>query len=269
MPFTQDILSAAGSSPRMRGSLFGSLCKHILKGIIPAHAGLTLTKVARILDLRDHPRACGAHPLLTTSSTVSRGSSPRMRGSHGFCDADVRVMGIIPAHAGLTWHAGGRKREGWDHPRACGAHLACRRTKTRRVGSSPRMRGSRRLSCWPAWLRGIIPAHAGLTWHRHDGGMRHRDHPRACGAHKLIIQNCNATWGSSPRMRGSPPLFSEADCRQGIIPAHAGLTESDEAAIPLDGDHPRACGAHAAFSWSKTCSLGSSPRMRGSHLSMS
>ena len=41
MPFTQDILSAAGSSPRMRGSLFGSLCKHILKGIIPAHAGLT------------------------------------------------------------------------------------------------------------------------------------------------------------------------------------------------------------------------------------
>ena len=208
MPFTQDILSAAGSSPRMRGSLFGSLCKHILKGIIPAHAGLTLTKVARILDLRDHPRACGAHPLLTTSSTVSRGSSPRMRGSHGFCDADVRVMGIIPAHAGLTMTLLCTAIRSRDHPRACGAHLACRRTKTRRVGSSP-------------------------------------------------------------RMRGSPPLFSEADCRQGIIPAHAGLTESDEAAIPLDGDHPRACGAHAAFSWSKTCSLGSSPRMRGSHLSMS
>ena len=74
MPFTQDILSAAGSSPRMRGSLFGSLCKHILKGIIPAHAGLTLTKVARILDLRDHPRACGAHTVSVMRMSASWGS---------------------------------------------------------------------------------------------------------------------------------------------------------------------------------------------------
>ena len=150
MPFTQDILSAAGSSPRMRGSLFGSLCKHILKGIIPAHAGLTLTKVARILDLRDHPRACGAHPLLTTSSTVSRGSSPRMRGSHGFCDADVRVMGIIPAHAGLTRKKKALKYGDRDHPRACGAHDDFALHCNTESGSSPRMRGSRVTPRWAA-----------------------------------------------------------------------------------------------------------------------
>ena len=147
----------------MRGSQLLHSLLYSSSGIIPAHAGLTAVCCFLLFSCRDHPRACGAHcsPLYTMEH--GRGSSPRMRGSHGFCDADVRVMGIIPAHAGLTMTLLCTAIRSRDHPRACGAHLACRRTKTRRVGSSPRMRGSRRLSCWPAWLRGIIPAHAGLT----------------------------------------------------------------------------------------------------------
>ena len=89
------------------------------------------------------------------------------------------------------------------------------------------MRGSLGLNGATNNALGIIPAYAGLTRPLVGAPNGRRDHPRACGAHKLIIQNCNATWGSSPRMRGSPPLFSEADCRQGIIPAHAGLTTSN------------------------------------------
>ena len=91
---------------------------------------------------------------------------------------------------------------------------------------------------------GIIPAHAGLTRpviHAYNGL---RDHPRACGAHLIIcITNMNRL-GSSPRMRGSLYELVNSATKEGIIPAHAGLTETF-----IDND---------------TLNKGSSPRMRGS-----
>ena len=51
----------------------------------------------------------------------------------------------------------------------------------------------------------------------------------------------------------------------GIIPAHAGLTNSQAPVVIISRDHPRACGAHQYFLNHRLSSLGSSPRMRGSH----
>ena len=113
---------SVGSSPRMRGSLIDGHLGCKASGIIPAHAGLTRTRRQQPRGRRDHPRACGAHNSAVPSSTASRGSSPRMRGSQ-ICRDDIDMLvGIIPAHAGLT-RAGHRYRS-WlrDHPRACGAH---------------------------------------------------------------------------------------------------------------------------------------------------
>ena len=93
------------------------------------------------------------------------------------------VCGIIPAHAGLTIALYASMTSRWDHPRACGAHpqTTCERWDLQ--GSSPRMRGSRRLVELAFVLDGIIPAHAGLTQVPIPGGETYRDHPRACGAH--------------------------------------------------------------------------------------
>ena len=70
-----------GSSPRMRGSplVDGENRRNI--GIIPAHAGLTLSRRSAACPCRDHPRACGAHQVAAGKEKYSRGSSPRMRGS--------------------------------------------------------------------------------------------------------------------------------------------------------------------------------------------
>ena len=86
-----------------------------------------------------------------------------MRGSHGFCDADVRVMGIIPAHAGLTRKKKALKYGDRDHPRACGAHDDFALHCNTESGSSPRMRGSPGMPEDENEKGGIIPAHAGLT----------------------------------------------------------------------------------------------------------
>ena len=168
-----------------------------------------------------------------------------MRGSPDAVHRGILYVGIIPAHAGLTVILVLVLNHVRDHPRACGAHFfitpACESAK----GSSPRMRGSLARMTGDPMRIGIIPAHAGLTHRRLARGGICRDHPRACGAHAPAkIQSACAT-GSSPRMRGSLYSRKVFKLRQGIIPAHAGLTMLYERSLRLRRDHPRACGAHA------------------------
>ena len=71
---------------------------------------------------------------------------------------------------------------------------------------------------------------------------------------------------SSPRMRGSRINISRSDTLFGIIPAYAGLTQSNRCSKTTAWDHPRACGAHGAVSGAGEPPVGSSPRMRDSHI---
>ena len=151
-----------------------------------------------------------------------------------------------------------------DHPRACGAHAEVDAELVAGWGSSPRMRGSRLCRLFDADEAGIIPAHAGLTAERPVHSHDHRDHPRACGAHDAPGGRAHDAQGSSPRMRGSPGLRLDACADDGIIPAHAGLTDADTYNAMLAEDHPRACGAHALWHSMHRSMRGSSPRMRGS-----
>ena len=59
---------------------------------------------------------------------------------------------------------------------------------------------------------------------------------------------------------------SSVDAVQGIIPAYAGNTFSATPTPTSTGDHPRACGEHTTHDLFVVAELGSSPRMRGTHL---
>ena len=206
----------------MRGSLFQRRDQQHAAGIIPAHAGLTYP--VRCISVRhgDHPRACGAHFIRAFPMPENLGSSPRMRGSLWMLHWNPYRKGIIPAHAGLTAREGVTSRVARDHPRACGAHCnlepaimtargsACGahpvlQTSIASVqGSSPRMRGSLCDIVWVVFMAGIIPAHAGLTLCQCRQKDTAEDHPRACGAHRSVVNVLICVLGSSPRMRGSP-----------------------------------------------------------------
>ena len=86
----------------MRGSRFFAFAFFAHLGIIPAHAGLTVTKAVSSAKNRDHPRACGAHVNEMPEDDSMKGSSPRMRGSQYISRFFDAGEGIIPAHAGLT-----------------------------------------------------------------------------------------------------------------------------------------------------------------------
>ena len=196
-------MDCKGSSPRMRGSLNLSLPPTLKRGIIPAHAGLTLGATSNRSQFWDHPRACGAHYKFFACTRSSWGSSPRMRGSPTVDSTTVKLQ-----------------------------------------GSSPRMRGSLSFESFFPQEYGIIPAHAGLTPTISRRATRTRDHPRACGAHKSASFLDTGVPGSSPRMRGSLFGFYDFKFHDGIIPAHAGLTQPFSKTHRPNRDHPRACGAH-------------------------
>ena len=230
----------------MRGSPLATQIAVMPSGIIPAHAGLTPRGPSSAVAPRDHPRACGAHTEVSDMKKQYEGSSPRMRGSLRLVSSYRSPSGIIPAHAGLTTVASFFSGPAKDHPRACGAHFTRAILVDSMVGSSPRMRGSRKLMEIPLIDHGIIPAHAGLTVTSLRRTPGTGDHPRACGAHDLMSDESIVFMGSSPRMRGSLIRCIIVVRIAGIIPAHAGLTPRWRLCCQNLGDHPRACGAHAA-----------------------
>ena len=115
---------------------------------------------------------------------------------------------------------------------------------------------------------GIIPAYAGNTRYETCCTAEIGDHPRVCGEHSRLRFAPWCGLGSSPRMRGTlGPTISH--CRtSGIIPAYAGNTQTGLARNWWCGDHPRVCGEHGMKCLKPRTPPGSSPRMRGTHFTV-
>ena len=193
-----------GSSPRMRGTPSGIQTLGTTVRIIPAYAGNTSIEHRKRRWNWDHPRVCGEHHENRRISAPRLGSSPRMRGTQ---DLRARVginSGIIPAYAGNTSPIGFARMLHRDHPRVCGEHQHRAPETAMELGSSPRMRGTRRRSAIRTRTCGIIPAYAGNTLLLSVAFVAMVDHPRVCGEHSAV-KWIRAMWrGSSPRMRGTP-----------------------------------------------------------------
>ena len=130
-------------------------------------------------------------------------------------------------------------------------------------GSSPRLRGTRRLRLRRDLRGRIIPAPAGNTKLAVLSGIGSSDHPRACGEHLVWSAGPIQSQGSSPRLRGTP-IEAMKPHRQGrIIPAPAGNTRPTRPFFRPSPDHPRACGEHRFHVAGKLPEFGSSPRLRG------
>ena len=215
----------SGSSPRVRGK--------------PAD------KVDADDATPDHPRACGANRKSGFDSLPGDGSSPRVRGKllGGFI-VHCRVR-IIPARAGQTPAPAASRRSGSDHPRACGANNDRVDVHASTAGSSPRVRGKRRVEQQRGPGERIIPARAGQTHPRSRIRCTSPDHPRACGANMFACGHGGYPFGSSPRVRGKPNGSRHIGCNDRIIPARAGQTLAWREERFSEPDHPRACGANS------------------------
>ena len=104
-------------------------------------------------------------------------------------------MGIIPARAGFTGHAGARPPASWDHPRSRGVYVPQSWDTALHTGSSPLARGLRRgrgrgyVLTWDhPRSRGVYsPARAGFTPPLTRGSLLMWDHPRSRGVYGLFV----------------------------------------------------------------------------------
>ena len=94
-----------GSSPRVRGEVFGLAPPVWSPGIIPAGAGRRKMEAGRPARWRDHPRGCGEKTKMGSTLQKIMGSSPRVRGEAPSPSQPTSTPRIIPAGAGRSWPA--------------------------------------------------------------------------------------------------------------------------------------------------------------------
>ena len=149
------------------------------------------------------------------------------------------------------------------HPRSRGENLIGVAADLSAQGSSPLTRGKRGAARLAPWGRGLIPAHAGKTFHAELEMIQERAHPRSRGENSSAYFFVLAVSGSSPLTRGKLGQPQQVRHRQGLIPAHAGKTCPGRRPPGLSRAHPRSRGENAGAGQPAAFRGGSSPLTRG------
>ena len=231
--------------------------------LIPAHAGKTTLRSTCNSPSPAHPRACGENYRAAHSSAVNTGSSPRVRGKLAEMVRKAAAARLIPARAGKTPPHQHYRASNPAHPRACGENGGGSSAVQSSFGSSPRVRGKLHGGRRGPHEPGLIPARAGKTCGGLGGPCSHGAHPRACGENRPGRVHVDDLGGSSPRVRGKPPLQGRRGAGHRLIPACAGKTEENTLGCLWPRAHPRACGENPRSGQLARSRQGSSPRVRG------
>ena len=252
-----------GSSPRVRGTRCGAPPAHGPSRFIPAGAGNTIWPIWRTWMRSVHPRGCGEHLDVFGTGMWLFGSSPRVRGTPAGVASRLYMCRFIPAGAGNTEPAPAFTLTNPVHPRGCGEHNRAIVPDPRQSGSSPRVRGTldqhQQYSSRPRF----IPAGAGNTWPYPPSAVPPAVHPRGCGEHNGFFDCLGKLLGSSPRVRGTRPPSAGAFPESRFIPAGAGNTQQASHRLRCRAVHPRGCGEHVVVVLQMSKKAGSSPRVRG------
>ena len=142
--YTIDIVTAAGSPPRMRGKHGTYGRKRQQRRITPAGAGKTCLEGCFRQRHWDHPRRCGENEGVYLFAPPKRGSPPQVRGKHNGLPMATIATRITPAGAGKTktpYRTAGKEQ---DHPRRCGENASEDLSELATAGSPPQVRGKRR-----------------------------------------------------------------------------------------------------------------------------
>ena len=210
--------------------------------LIPAHAGKTSARSARVRPRAAHPRSRGENAEGGVEYTVRDGSSPLKRGKHRPVTVCSSVRRLIPAHAGKTRTRGPAHLSTGAHPRSRGENLIGVAADLSAQGSSPLTRGKRRCG-HGLGLRGrLIPAHAGKTSTTRPSRPSEGAHPRSRGENEVRHVCERAARGSSPLTRGKQRRVSGANLAHRLIPAHAGKTRRSRSGTTPERAHPRSRG---------------------------
>ena len=194
--------SVTGSSPLAPGKPQVTVEGTVEEGLIPAHAGKTITLGILKRPSWAHPRSGGENTVTSVRSTLPSGSSPLAQGKpveHAVLEA---VVGLIPARAGKTTGPSATRTIRRAHPRSRGENYVRREPVQPHQGSSPLTRGKRYLHDQGIADRGLIPTHAGKMATRPRPPSNPTAHPHSRGENAPHGSRKIVCPGSSPLTRG-------------------------------------------------------------------
>ena len=196
-----------GSSPRVRGTRIGVQEVRVGLAVHPRVCGELPVELERARPEQRFIPACAGNSKIRPTRWAPASVHPRVCGEL-LLDVryDGRVGRFIPACAGNSGHF--------------------EVTMTSDVGSSPRVRGTRRVG--------------GRT------DRRRAVHPRVCGELPIELKRGPRTGGSSPRVRGTPAIEAACPSRPRFIPACAGNSRGDRLrGLQNVGSSPRVRGTRS------------------------
>ena len=170
-----------GSSPLTRGKRQLAGVRDGLRGLIPTHAGKTLSARAIARCSTAHPHSRGENLLITPAQTLLGGSSPLTRGKRRGNGAHPLRVGLIPTHAGKTWPVDRGDPDRRAHPHSRGENLKVSALPPATAGSSPLTRGKPGGPLGGAGGRRLIPTHAGKTTVGRGAQLGAEAHPHSRG----------------------------------------------------------------------------------------
>ena len=195
--------SAAGSSPRVRGTAMAASSATLNRRFIPAGAGNGRRLRLQCRFAAVHPRGCGERMVPLSSWRRYGGSSPRVRGTAHVNTKFQLVHRFIPAGAGNGEELQAVIQERPVHPRGCGERQGILGDRGGVFGSSPRVRGTGAPSAAGAGFLRFIPAGAGNGKASPRISAGPAVHPRGCGERVQDPVTGLPFRGSSPRVRGT------------------------------------------------------------------
>ena len=160
---SQAFSAFSGSSPLTQGKRHGRHGILWVLGLIPAHAGKTMTAPTVAIHRRAHPHSRGENVSHASDALLIWDSSPLARGKRIHCSSQRHQPGLIPTHAGKTSHNPAHRSASTAHPRSRGENMTQAAPGDLVCGSSPFTRGKRDRARRRARHRRLIPAHAGKT----------------------------------------------------------------------------------------------------------
>ena len=166
----------------MRGKLHSSLTPSERQRITPAGAGKTI--------------------ITGSSTSISPGSPPQVRGKHGGKNHPRIDNGITPAGAGKTMVQAAAAYSAGDHPRRCGENMLLFGLCMHERGSPPQVRGKHIGKIGNTFALRITPAGAGKTVATATAHDNEWDHPRRCGENSRRLTVSRLSSGSPPQVRG-------------------------------------------------------------------
>ena len=210
-----------------------------------------------------YPRWRGEHGFTSLNDFKFCGLSPLARGTQLDSALIITSSRFIPAGAGNTETAPAVVSCLPVYPRWRGEHSASVQAGTRYSGLSPLARGTRNIVALKEILGRFIPAGAGNTYSATFRALRAAVYPRWRGEHMKRRTNPHGVGGLSPLARGTHPHFRRYESVFRFIPAGAGNTPCQFAALPSSSVYPRWRGEHLKSGFYTLPKFGLSPLARG------